>query len=52
MIKSMVMENSVGQQAISTKETILMIRDVDLERCIGSMEASTKDIGKKACKMD
>ena len=52
MIRSMAMENSVGKQAISIKETILMIRDVDLERCIGSMEVSTKDIGKKACRMD
>lgn len=43
----MVMENFDGQVAIFTKETIWTMRDTDMEKCTGLMEAFTKVNGVK-----
>jgi hypothetical protein len=52
MIKNAGMEYSLGQVEIFTKETILMMWDTDLDKCIGMMEVVIKVIGKKVFNMD
>ena len=51
-IKSMAMGNFLGRQEANTEVFILMIKNMDLGKCIGMMAQFIKDFGQKGFKMD
>ena len=46
MIRSMATDNLIGRVVTIILETTLMIKDMVMERCIGKMGPSTKEIGR------
>lgn len=47
MIENVVMEGINGPVKICILDSFLMIKDKDMEKCIGKMEVFIKDTGKK-----
>lgn len=52
MIRSVALESLSGVQEIFTRESSLMILDMDKEKCTGVTEVITKEVGKEASRME
>ena len=52
LIKSMAMVYFYGRLVMSTRVTTRMMKEMDMARCIGSMDQFIKENGEKAFNMD
>jgi hypothetical protein len=52
LTKNMVMENLLGNLEIYTREIIIRMREMVMEKCILQMEQYIKEIGQEVCKLE